>query len=201
MIKIVLLNGPPGSGKDEIAKQMMRSRRNSGLIHKFAHTVKVGCHGLFNLLDEKGRVLPHDYFEEMKEIPSDRFMGMTPREAYIWYSEDVMKPKFGKSIFGNLTAERIRKDVTMHGWNRHTRGVVFISDSGFYHEALAMQFAFGDASVCLVNVKAPGCTYKGDSRSYIDLPGSRQITLENRLNGLDRLRNEAESVLFPFLNS
>lgn len=168
---IVLFNGPPGSGKDYIAKSSLDlvSDRAS-MVEKFAKSVKQGVHGMFGITYDNGCVVRHDHFEDRKNTPLAEFMGMTPREAYIWYSEVVMKPKFGDDIFGKLTADRIEKS---------DYSTFMVSDSGFAEEALVLVNRFGADNVKLVRMHREGHDFTGDSRSYINLPMCQVIDFRN----------------------
>lgn len=167
--KVILFNGPPGVGKDTAAKLLIESGIKAD-TEKFAKTVKEGCHGLFGITNSTGQVVHHDHFEPIKNKPNSEFMGLSPREAYIWYSEVVMKPKFGGNVFGRLTAERMSDDGRLY----------FITDSGFIDEALTLVEKFGSENVILVQLLRRGCNFHGDSRSYINLPHPRaNFTVRN----------------------
>lgn len=159
--KILLFNGPPGSGKDTAVTVLRELGGIDMHMEKFARSVKEGCHGLFNLVNDEGKVLPHDTFEAVKNKPRAEFMGMTPREAYIWYSEDVMKPKFGKDIFGSLTVKRLA--------DQNVTGLVGITDSGFAEEAGRVIQRYGAHNTILVRLHREGHDFTGDSRSYLSL--------------------------------
>lgn len=186
-VKIVLFNGPPGSGKDTAANLAAKHYPEKSVLKvKFAKPVKEGCHGLFGLFDEERRVLPHDHYEKVKNTPSGDFLDMSPREAYIWYSEEVMKPKFGQDIFGKLALREIREEIMSRVYLHNIPAYrVFVSDSGFRKEAEVLQRFFGAKNVALVTVKRPGCTFEGDSRSYIDLPDSPNFVFKNDIEGED----------------
>jgi hypothetical protein len=103
MTKIVLLNGPPGSGKDTLGNHAADYIPYAN-TYKFAEAVKLGTHALYGMPG-----LPRDWFETTKEIPQACFDGLTPRQAYIHYSEKVVKPIFGsglaKCLSGSLSAK------------------------------------------------------------------------------------------------
>lgn len=158
--KVILLNGPPGSGKDTAANHLSHWLPGGPLtypcLRKFATHVKEGTHALLGLFDGGGRPLRFDYFENEKDERLDLFYGMTPRQAYIWFSEEVMKPKFGTRVFGEIEARKIEDDR-----------VYIFSDSGFVDEALEVVNVVGPENVLLVNLHRHGHTYAGDSRSYL----------------------------------
>lgn len=178
----IFLNGPPRSGKDTIgtmlarslSKASMRSKNGSEfsfvLVEKFAKPVKEGCHGLFNLTDMEGRVRCHDWYEDQKNKPLGDFLGMTPREAYIWYSEEVMKPKFGQNVFGRMMAARLSPLLSVPDGPGARNRIIIFTDSGFECEAKPVLDTFGHDNALLFRLRRDGTSYDGDSRAYIDLP-------------------------------
>lgn len=183
--KVVLFNGPPGAGKDTAARLLIESGIRAE-VEKFAKTVKEGCHGLFGITNSTGQIVAHDHFEPIKEKPNREFMGMSPREAYIWYSEEVMKPKFGQDVFGQMTAERMSSDGRLY----------FITDSGFIDEAQSIVDKFGVENVILVQLHREGCDFFNDSRSYVSLshPGAN-FTVWNYGDEISFLNNLVKVLL------
>ena len=114
---------------------------------------------MFRILGADGRVARHNALERVKDVPHRALMGMTPREAYIWYSEEVMKPKFGKDVFGKMFVQD----------NADKRGPIFVSDSGFEEEAYAVVEHFGMNNVMLVRLHREGHDFSRDSRSHLNL--------------------------------
>lgn len=160
---VILLNGPPGSGKDTAAN-FLKSRLLHPRLRKFATHVKEGTHAILGLVDHHHRPLPHDHFESSKNLSLPEFYGMTPRQAYIWFSEEVMKPKFGKAVFGAIEA---RKIVAEESPQDYYHALYIFSDSGFADEAREIVKLVGAENVFLFNIHRAGCTFAGDSRSYI----------------------------------
>jgi hypothetical protein len=173
-VPVILLNGPPGSGKDTAAKAIQAAF--SGVAHlKFAGPVKDGTHALFGLN------CGTDAFEKVKDIPSDEFGGLTPRQAYIEFSERAVKPTFGVDRFGKSAARLVAGAV-----DRGARMIVF-SDSGFAAEAEPVADLVGRRNVLLIRIQAEGRgkTFAGDSRSYIYVPGVTVLECPN--NGPEHL--------------
>ena len=81
----------------------------------------------------------------------------------IWVSEEVIKPLFGYNYFGKYLAEEIGVSDSC--------GVV-ISDSGFAQELMPIldrdYYTFNDIEVHVVQLTKDGCTFEGDSRTYLD---------------------------------
>jgi hypothetical protein len=159
MRRLILVNGPPRSGKDEIGKIIER-RFAVVLVTKFAKVLKERTHALYNLY-ACGQPRPHDYFESQKDTPMECFLGLTPRQAYINVSELLMKPTHGKAVFGKLLAHQIEQYEDPLGLN-------VVTDSGFVEEAQPLLRTHPKA--LLIRMHREGCDFKGDSRSYIDLP-------------------------------
>lgn len=181
-MKIILLNGPPGSGKDEAA--MLLWKRGYAIREKFAAP-------LFKIVKEIGQLSEKDVqtltaigAQELKDMKLDQLGGMSWRQAAIWMSEEVLKPKFGKSIFGKMAVDRlIRMAKSMDT-------CVVFSDSGFEDEAMELINMFGANNCYLWRIHRPGHTFKDDSRNYIFMENTPA-----HLN-VDDIRNEFELDMF-----
>ncbi len=186
---VCLFNGPPRCGKDHSVRKATSSVLEgfngqfgiSPVKLKFADELKERTHALYGLFDEFGRPLGPDHFEEVKDLPNPRFLGKTPREAYIAVSETYYKPHHGMRIFGELALQRL--DRMMGGEaNPSDPSVVLIADSGFTRENEPLIERFGRENVMLVRIhaidKATGDFKRyTDSRSYIDL-GADVLTVD-----------------------
>jgi len=155
-MKILLLNGPPGCGKDTIAK-MLLGLVPGALHRKFSSEVKRRTHKLM------GFDVPDDWFEKFKDEPSNAFEGVSPRAAYIQFSEAFAKPLWGPSIFGTWALKNLLETT-----DKHTPLVVF-SDSGFREEALVLWEEYGK-EVIRTTIWRDGCSFDKDSRSYWNAP-------------------------------
>ena len=149
---IVIFNGPPGCGKDEAANFFSRS----GFKHLtfkeelFKETVK-----LFNVGMDW---FMKDYNDRsIKERREDRLRGMSRREAMIHTSEDIIKPKYGKSYFGDQLCKRIESNVDY-----------VISDGGFIEEIVPIIGNPMNNNVVIVQLTRENCSYSTDSRKYFN---------------------------------
>lgn len=149
---IVIFNGPPGSGKDEAAK-LFSNRGFRHLSFKeelFKETVK-----LFDV--------DMDWFmsgyndRSVKERKEDRLKGMSRREAMIYTSEDVIKPKYGKSYFGEQVCKRIEEHVNYA-----------VSDGGFVEEIVPLIRNTINNNIVIVQLTRKNCSYSADSRRYFN---------------------------------
>jgi hypothetical protein len=168
MKQLILLNGPPGSGKDTIADALVQIFSNAE-VEKFAKPIKEHCKAIYGLTQEQWDEV--DSSQDAKAAPHPYFFGQSCRQVQINFSELFLKPTHGKDIFGKLLFRRVEAS---------TADYFFISDSGFKEEAEKVIEEFGNENVTLVRIHRDGCDYSIDSRSYVYLPENvRQITIQN----------------------
>lgn len=173
---LVILNGPPGCGKDHagaVLRERVLPHLTSGKagLYKFARVLKERTHALYGRPD-----LAWDAFEHSKDIPNDLFLGLTPRQAYIEVSERYFKSLHGKDVYGRLLAadpDFCAADVAV------------ITDGGFDAEAGPVIAVAGAENVLLVRIRTPETRdhplyepFSGDSRYFYDLP-VRTVELVN----------------------
>lgn len=154
MPKVICLNGPKHSGKDTIGVALKAALVKSGyncIIEKFAQPIKSGVAGFLGL-DE---FMARHYFENpaVKDYPSSNFFGMTPRQVLISFSEEWVKPKFGKQAFGTLLRDRI-EDLG---------GFVVVTDCGFREELEPLD----PTDLAVVRLHRHKTNFDNDSRGYI----------------------------------
>jgi hypothetical protein len=182
--KLLILNGPPSSGKDTIANILYKYYDCRRL--KFSVPLKKSLMPLF-CLDEDWMS-----FENTKDSHTSRFFGMSFREAQIWLSEECMKPKFGPDIFGKLMLRQLYSPY------RSSSLFDVISDAGFLPEIDTVYRALPPKSVYLLRIHRTGYTYDNDSRSYLNHP---KITSDDFYNTLPKalLPKVACTVVHRFL--
>jgi hypothetical protein len=163
--KILLINGPPRSGKDTLSDMFV----DGGFLpFKFAAPLRKAIPAMFGITQEHYNFL----IEERKEESRPELNGMSARESQIWLSEQVLKPKFGRFFFGHVAARHIKK-MSKQG----DRWVC--SDSGFKEEAVVLMNEFGAENMALIHLERMGTSFNGDSRSYITLPNVPTMTFQN----------------------
>lgn len=184
---LIILNGPPDTGKDTAADYLVEKYgytklEMKGALRRLAiciaslsipaHEVKDFCTML-----ENNRELKENY----KIV---QWGNRTWREFLIWLSEEVCKPIFGLDVFA-LAAVKAVQDS---GSDR----IVF-SDGGFQVEANVMFQKLGNFA--LVHAYRDGRSYAigKDSRTYVTHPNGKDTpwTLEN---------NGSRAVLFDDLD-
>jgi len=168
-MKIIILNGPPESGKDTLADYVVQ---NIPYFHKmkFAAPLKGGCKEMYGLTETQVAELESN--RALKDAPNDLLFGRSWRQVNIDLSENYMKPKYGLDVFGKILVNSIKTS----GKER-----IIVSDGGFDVEIPPLIKAFGAESILMVRLSRDGTDYSKDSRSYIDAKalGIRSMKLHN----------------------
>jgi hypothetical protein len=187
--RIIFIQGPPGSGKDAFGKLLSELIPDSKIV-KFAGVLKNRTHALYGLFDKYG-FLPHHAFDATKDQPSDDFLGLTPRQAYIAVSETYFKPQHGQDVFGRFLAAELKDDGTVY----------LITDSGFVREAEPIQEKFGHENCVVLQMHRKGHDFSNDSRGYWSAGYANTFRVHND-GSLDDLKVVAASnikFLYPIL--
>jgi len=103
-------------------------------------------------------------FEDIKDHPSILFNGLSPRDAYIDYSENVIKPEHGDDYFGVRTAKALHaiKDQP---------GLILMPGAGYAEEVAPIVKEIGPENIMLVRLAAG----EWDVRAQLDLPGVETV--------------------------
>ena len=149
----IVLNGPPRSGKDTGTAIITRLYTDA-MVYKMSRPLKRAIPAFFDIDDARWRQLQ----EQHKDIACNEFYQCTPREVQISLSEDWAKERFGVSIFGHLAVRFLSRSMT---------NLVVIDDAGFEQELYPLFSKYGRSSFLLIRLYREGCTYEGDSRSYL----------------------------------
>lgn len=158
MKPIIILNGPPGCGKDTIASRLTK-HQYIGMSFKSP---------MFRIA--KTVLGPNRFDDFMKKYNNRKLkekvwpvIGMSPRQFMIHVSEDFVKPLMGQNTFGYLAAEDVKVIISDMPW---AKGVVF-SDGGFPSELEDLSKVEG-AFPFVVRLYREGYTFEGDSRNYME---------------------------------
>ena len=196
-MKIISLNAPANSGKDEIAKYLSKTH---GAVHMeikgLLFEVAIRASGISKKLWDAL------YEREYKERPCPYLMingqNVSPREWMIHCSEGLMKPIFGDTVFG----EALRKKLEdLEKDNSGKEIVVVLSDGGFVAEALPNMDFVGIDNYYLARVQrvdengsASKYGFGADSRRFLYAKDFgfpiRAVDWENRPNELEQLAEE-----------
>lgn len=190
MKKVIIFNSPPRCGKGVAAEAgiaYLQSVRKKAQ-HKSFKTPLIELTARFlgitveEFLEDYDKTAKEVYEQYGLNLPSDDGWWKdvklytiyekeySKREALIHVSENVMKPVYGKSVFGITLANSLED-----GYN-------LISDGGFKEELAPVIEAVGIENVTVVRIHMEGRTFEGDSRSYIQedwFEGLRIIDIDN----------------------
>lgn len=171
--KLLLLNGPPGSGKDTVANAIKNYGQMSGLnvsnvvVKKLASPIKSAYPALLGLTNSA----------ELEPLKDEVYLGVPRgiRKLQIALSEDVMKPIFGQDIFVQVLTKSVRclrKEV-----------LCIISDAGFTNEFKYLFYRTPRINFLTLRLSRGITSFDGDSREYIksanDDEAKRIIDVDN----------------------
>lgn len=177
---IILLNGPPGSGKDTAALHIREQFNRSSLPYPdcfldrfsmpnkraFAATVGAYCS-------------PDGIVQDWEEIKNDPHILLNGRSYRNWqqdFSERFMKPLYGEDIFARLLINRIHDVVDEDCPN----AFFVIPDSGFQVEVDALARMRDIWDMHLIRITERG-TYEGDTREFVEpFPGMPFTIIPNK---------------------
>ena len=175
--KIILLNGPPSSGKDTASK-IIRYKCGARK-YKMSRPLKIGLCEFFQFdvshaIDQLEPNKDKQVEPLFRTADGGQMDVMTWRQVQISLSETWAKPLFGDDIIGRLAVSYLCKPTSF--------SLTVISDCGFRHEMIPLIKQFGADNLFLIQLTRDGCTYEGDSRSYVELDdlGVTTVLLDNR---------------------
>jgi len=114
-------------------------------------------------LDKLGDILKYDLsnrvgraFRKDAGIIFYHNINLSVREAVIYVSELICKPRFGDEYFGKARANAIQDNE-----------IVIDGSCGFKEELAPLIKKVGMENILLIKIYRGGCTFDGDSRNYI----------------------------------
>lgn len=168
---IVIFNGPPGSGKDEAASYFKENFGFGNLSFKYQLFKQTMSH--FDVNEEWFMEGYED--REVKERKCEALDGMSRREAMIYVSEEIIKPKHGKSYFGKMVSEEVQDGMNYA-----------IADGGFVEELEPLVERVGAENIVIVQLTREGHDYSSDSRRYFN----GRLIKEYTINGATKVDKE-----------
>lgn len=181
MKHVLILNGPPNSGKDTIAEYLVKHHGFKQLEMKSALrklAIQLASLQLGELSTVKCKQV--EFNKELKDtekVPA--FGNRTWREFLIWISETVCKPIFGHNVFARAAAQEVLQS--------ENEFIVF-SDGGF---AVERDYLATIANVYVLHVR-DGSDWGTDSRGWLPDPWG---TLHNvKAQGLPALYQRCDEL-------
>ena len=179
--KVILLNGPPRSGKDYAANILMNDIDDAyfTVLERYSLPLKHAVLALINVfsLDDPLAI----ELESKKDEPYHLFRGKTYRQMQIGLSEQFIKPFVGQQQFGHWLVHRIKGHEQFSKSYYGDAPIAFVvPDSGFAHEAIPVIDYVGEENVLLIQITRDGTNFDNDSRSYITLPNIHTIEVHNQ---------------------
>lgn len=175
MIKFILFNGPPGSGKDTIARTCKALK--GGDIISFAEP-------LYNYLTLCLKI-PYHEIQGCKDEPVfQEINDKTPRQEIIDFSLKWLKPRFGDNILGKILAKKAKQCIEYEEKTRcnrilrpqvHKDIYIWIPDLGFESDICGLIQGLHpevkEYEFHLVHLYRDGTNFDNDVRKYIDPKG------------------------------
>lgn len=186
---LIGLSGPPRSGKDSVGVALAK------LIGE-RHAVTV-CHRSLSMPMRKtvyammGREYSLQHYETSKDIPLPELGGKTIRQAMIALSEDHVKPTYGIQFWGQSLLNTLPIETGVR--------VVVVTDMGFDAEVGVFEEAFGIKNCVWPQITRPGCSFDGDSRSYVGR-AEQATTIINEGETLDQVTTAAGRIYGRLMN-
>jgi len=165
-MRFVIFNGPPNTGKSVSARDMaVRLRMKKAPIELTVSRMQIDQFPALVVTTDSfaapmknyiAFALGEKYQEMQKDLPRAELAGFSVREFLIAESEDHMKPKYGRDIFGRLLYHRAMRYTPKPDW-------VIVDDGGFVEEVECL----GEFQPIIVRMSRPGCSFDLDSRRYL----------------------------------
>lgn len=184
-MKILILNGPPGCGKDTAMKALEEAGYRFAHL-KFASRLRAAVCGLLSIRDE--------------ELDDLKRRDPRVRKAMIALSENVVKELWGNTFFAEAAATDLMNNPA---------SLAVISDGGFAYEVgafLASVFAWRQnepVEAELWQIHRPGCDFKNDSREWVwngpdDSYRVRSRKVFNTMDDVDQFKENVLANIEPF---
>lgn len=160
----VAFNGPPGIGKDTIAELLLKSAGSRVYRGTLATMIRKMAAEHYNMPEFP--VVSADRVTKDKHYPGFPEGISTPRQALIFFSEKIIKPRHGADYF----AERFAKELEPYPMS-------IMTDLGFDVEAhcLADRIDFN----IIVQLHHPEFDFSGDSRGYVNIERDNVVTIRH----------------------
>jgi len=167
---LVLISGPAQAGKTR-AGRLLAAYLNADHF-ALSDELKDMTHRHYGLPVE----MNVNHYENCKDTECDEFGGLSPRQAYIDFSEGYLKPRYGSGYLGEKASSRVSDNL------REGR-ITIISGVGFLDEIFPLVAAAGTGGTLHLRI-LPRNMSNGqidDSRTRLDLGryGVEELEIES----------------------
>ncbi len=161
---IIILNGPPNSGKDTAAEFIVKmiSQVNHA---KLSRPLKAAANNIFDL--QPGTL---KFFHEDSDLESPFLLGSTYRQVQIDLFV-MLQAKFGDDVLARLFIRYAKKNIAA----KH----IVISDCGRTVEAQALVAHYSKNEVALIKLAREGCDFSKDIREYVKIDCGKTTFINN----------------------
>lgn len=164
---LIGMSGPPRSGKDTIGSALAS-------VIEDEHGIQPQLLALSTPMREVvyamlGIEYSATHYERCKDIPQDDLNGRSIRQAMIAFTEEHVKPSYGQGFWAKSLLGRM--------WEPQPH-VLIVTDMGFPEEVEVFSARFGVENTFYPQITRTGCSFEGDSRSYVGVP-ERRTTIIN----------------------
>lgn len=178
-MKILLINGPPRSGKDLLARMLeatLMEDTTMPICHfeRFSMPLKRAFAGMMGIGVDSFGVVKGDW-EDIKDEPHELLNNRSYRQWQIDFSEVLMKPLYGEDVFGRLFCARIAQYESDWDQKYFMEPIIVVPDSGFQIELKSLNKYLPEADWKLIRLHRNGTDFSGDSRSYLQDLGDSKL--------------------------
>ena len=163
---IILLNGPPRSGKDTAVKFVQQALDNC-LHMKMSQPLKSGLCSIFSFTHTEMALL-----EEFKDNTDFGYGNIHYRDMQIKLFQHL-EEVYGSSILGDIFVRRYGATAAKH---------VVVSDAGRNTEVIPILREVRVGEVGLIEVHRPSCNFDNDIREYMSTETKSKIKYVEELH-------------------
>lgn len=181
--RIVILNGPRGSGKDAIAEAL--ANKFTDMFHiKFSDLLKTV------VADSVGADREVLDTPEMKLLPIKGDKSFVDLQIELF---QFLKETYGPAVLGKFMVKQIH--FVEKGMDPFLEAMTVISsDGGRREEIEEVAREFGADKVLIIQLYRDGKTFIGDIRTYVEIPGIQIMQIRND-STLEEVVSRVESIM------
>ncbi|KKN03634.1 hypothetical protein LCGC14_1105620 [marine sediment metagenome] len=161
---IILLNGPPNSGKDTAANFIVKILPQVNHA-KLSRPLKAAVINIFDLSSGTLR-----FFNEDSDLESPFLFGDTYRKVQTDLFHHL-EAQYGPDILARMFIRYAKKNIAAK--------YIVLSDCGRTVEAQALVDHFGKAEVILIQLTRRGCNFGNDIREYAKINCDKRACIDN----------------------